>query len=296
MTRLPAGIHDNIFTRVGTKLYTAGGKTYFGFPATEWRNLDNLWSYDIVRRRWQVESAMLEPGKAYSGIATLGDEVWLLGGHFRDGNDLIPTDTVEIYNPIAQTLRHGPRLPSPRTQCVALALDQRIYAIGGAGPGRAFLTNMYSIDTAQSSWREEPAPPGPIAQASGCVLDGKLYVAAGSLVKCPGLYVYDPALRRWDSIDHPLPDAPGAPLTAALDGEVWVMGGAGTDEGRATFIYRPQAGIWRRGPELPAPLSWGAAAAIEGRIFIAGGAFLSPDHPLHVNSDRSFLLRTQGHE
>ena len=32
--RMPAGNHDHIFARIGDRLYTAGGKTFFGWPAS----------------------------------------------------------------------------------------------------------------------------------------------------------------------------------------------------------------------------------------------------------------------
>ena len=71
---------------LGTALYTAGGKTFFGWPASEWVNLDHVWSYHIPSGTWRVEPPMLEPGKGlYSGIAALDDELWLLGGLFRAG-------------------------------------------------------------------------------------------------------------------------------------------------------------------------------------------------------------------
>ena len=40
---MPVGNHDHIFARIGDRLYTAGGKTFFGWPADEWVNLDHVW-------------------------------------------------------------------------------------------------------------------------------------------------------------------------------------------------------------------------------------------------------------
>ena len=123
--RMPAGNHDHIFARIGDRLYTAGGKTFYGWPAAEWVNLDHVWSYDIPEGTWRLEPPMLEPGKAYSGIAELEGELWLVGGLFRDKESrdgTRPTATVEIYDPVSRRYRLGPPLPGPAGQIVALSV------------------------------------------------------------------------------------------------------------------------------------------------------------------------------
>ncbi len=290
--RMPAGNHDNIFARIGNKLYTAGGKTYFGQPAAEWVNLDHVWSYDINQGTWQVEAPMLEPGKAYPGIAALDGELWLIGGNFRNGNSTKATATVEIFDPESGRYRLGPALDVPRDQAVALTVNDRLYCIGGRLDSGEGTTKVVSIAADERHWRPEPDAPGPVYQASGCVIAEKLYVAAGPRSDCPGLFVYDPQQQNWESISHPAPPAPGAPLCAAFEGEVWVMGGRGTTTGlTASHIYSPETGRWRPGPDLPLRVSWGAAAVVNGRLIIAGGAYRDPYVGSVFNSDRVFLLR-----
>ncbi len=288
--RMPAGNHDHIFARIGDRLYTAGGKTFFGWPASEWVNLDHVWSYHIPSGTWRVEPPMLEPGKAYSGIAVLDDELWLLGGLFRDGDRTRATATVEIFDPHTRSYRLGPPLPRKAGQVVALTVNGRLYAVGGAddeGP----TAEVLSIGAGETSWRIDAPAPGPVLQASGCVLDGRLYIAAGPSSQCPGLFVYDPEQDSWSQIEHPS-RPPSAPLCTAFDGSVWIMGGRGADGGQTTtFAYAPATGQWRQGPDLPLPVSWGAAAAVNGRLLIAGGAYRDERVGDYFNSDRVFLLR-----
>ena len=158
--RMPAGNHDHIFARIGDRLYTAGGKTFFGWPASEWVNLDHVWSYHIPSGTWRVEPPMLEPGKAYSGIAALDDELWLLGGLFRDGGGTRATETVEIFDPHTRSYRLGPPLPRKAGQVVALTVNGRLYAVGGAddeGP----TAEVLSIGAGETSWRVDAPAPGP---------------------------------------------------------------------------------------------------------------------------------------
>ena len=70
------------------------------------------------------------------------------------------------------------------------------------------------------------------------------------------------------------------------------MGGRGAKSGQtASFAYAPATGQWRRGPDIPLPVSWGAAASVNGRLLIAGGAYRDERVGDYFNSDRVFLLR-----
>ena len=59
----------------------------------------------------------------------------------------------------------------------------------------------------------------------------------------------------------------------------------------ATHIYSPKSRAWKTGPDLPLPVSWGAAAEVNGRLLIAGGAYHETRAKDYHNSDRAFLLR-----
>jgi hypothetical protein len=288
-TRMPAGNHDNIFAAVGHKLYSAGGKTFFGYPASKWVNLDHLWSYDLRHSQWAMEPPMLEPGKAYSGIARLNEDVWIIGGYFRAEKGTKATDTVEIYDPERRRYRFGPKYPAPRGQIIAFHIKGRIYAVGGEG-GNVASPEMFSIGGGESEWHPEPPAPAPVTQAAGCVIDNRIYLAAGPRSECPGLFVYDPKLREWSTVDHPAEVPPAAPLVAARHDEVWVMGGRGKSSGQVSvYGYSTKTRKWREGPDLPIPISWGAAATVNGRIMIAGGAYRAEAVGNYFNSDRVFF-------
>jgi N-acetylneuraminic acid mutarotase len=234
---------------------------------------------------------MLEPGKSYSGIAALGGELWLIGGYFREGDRTKATSTVEIFDPRSRRYRLGPPLEQPRGQVVALTVRDRLFAIGGAGDEQAS-NEMISIAAGETHWKREPPAPGPIVQASGCVVGGRIYIASGPGSKCPGLFVYDTQQRTWSQVKHPSDSAPNAPLCAAHNGQVWVMGGVGGSGGRvATHFYSPHTRQWQKGPDLPLPVSWGAAVEVNGRLLIAGGAYRETRAKDYFNSDRAFLLR-----
>ena len=60
----------------------------------------------------------------------------------------------------------------------------------------------------------------------------------------------------------------------------------------ATYAYSPDSGEWQRGPDIPLPGSWAAAAEVNGRLLIAGGAYEDGRVGNFFNTDRVFLLRS----
>ena len=76
-----------------------------------------------------------------------------------------------------------------------------LYAVGGADESPT--AEVLSIGVGETSWRVDAPAPGPVMQASGCVLHGKIYIAAGPSSQCPGLFVYDPEQDSWSEVEHP---------------------------------------------------------------------------------------------
>ncbi len=292
LPRLPVGNHDIHGLLLDDRLYVAGGMTHYGYPA-KMAALDALWAYDARQRRW-TDLPPMSVKRGYCGIAALDGEIWVLGGFgVGAGERRHVLDLVEVFSPKTRQWRQGPALDRPRAEVVALAAGKRLYVIGGADEEREF-ASVVSIGSGESQWRAEPPAPATLRQASGCTLDGNVYVASGRFANLPGrpgLCVYDPKQRAWDAGVPPMPEgAPHAPITAAFKGEIWVMGGWGTKQGRAIFRYVPKTSTWKRGPDLPTPLAWGAAADMHGNLVVAGGAYYSREHHGFIFSDRTYML------
>ena len=58
----------------------------------------------------------------------------------------------------------------------------------------------------------------------------------------------------------------------SVDGELWVLGGfdAASRIVELVEIYDPQAGEWRRGPDLPLPMHHANVAVVDGTVYVAG--------------------------
>ena len=67
------------------------------------------------------------------------------------------------------------------------------------------------------------------------------------------LQCYDMAAGRWDTSCAPMAEARSSHGMAALHGEVWAVGGKGTDELGLTSVEAAPLLVWRHvrgGPEL----------------------------------------------
>ncbi len=122
-----------------------------------------------------------------------------------------------------------------------------------------------------------------------CVLclDDKLYV----IVPKQGLAIFDAKARRWDLIVPP-GGVPRSCQMAAYRGEIWMLGGQDIENPKQSLIFNPRTKQFRQGPPLPRPNSWGAAATVNGKLIVTGGAALrSKDDRVYIYNDRTFVLR-----
>jgi len=283
LARMPWGNHDIFGAVLDGKLYTAGGMASHGLPAV-YTHFAELFAYDPRSDAWAIAGRMDRP-RCYSGVGALDGKVWVIGGYFGPDKQRVATDEVQVFDPKTGKFSPGPKLDRPRAEPVCDTVGGRLYVIGGAD-AKEEIKSVVSIGAGEAAWRAEPDAPGPIRQASGCAIDGRIYVCAGP----QGVLSFDPATGKWQKVEG-LAKAPRAALTAAHAGEVWIMGGYDTDEPRGVHVYSPKTGKWRRGPDLPTALGWGAAVEIGGKLIIAGGAYYSEPHKYYIFTDRTLMLR-----
>ena len=123
----------------------------------------------------------------------------------------------------------------------------------------------------------------PRSTAGAAVIDGKLYVVGGNDRKLRSkpvynvLEVYDPATDTWAS-KASMPTARWGPGAAALNGKLYVFGGA---QSSAVFfdileIYDPATNSWSTGPSMPIKLFGPAVTVVNNKIYVAGGLEFTP--------------------
>ena len=288
--RIPGSNHDIFAIELDGRLYTSGGATGgWGYPAIG-HTFDELWVYDPETDVWSVAGHM-PFHRCYNGIAALDGEVWNVGGALYEEDNVnakgprISLVDVDIYDPRTDSWRSGPPLTTARQEPVVLTAGNRVYAIGGEGPGKEKLSSTESVGPGEESWRSEPALPVPMRQFAGCVLDGTIYVVGRE-----GAYSLTPEADSWETLPK-APQLPPASQIGAHAGEVWVLGSFKTKEG---YRYSPADKTWTRAPDLPTPNSWGAAVELDGQLVVAGGAHRMGDG--FAFDDRVYALRRNWEE
>ena len=281
LSPMPGGNHDIFSVELGGRLYTAGGVTAgWGYPA-EHHWFDELWAYDDATGVWEVPGR-LQAVLCYNGIATLEQEIWVVGGADNVDEVRVPTAAVQIFDPGTRTWRPGPELNQARMEPVVVAAAERIYAIGGASDNSTSMGSVESIGPKENSWRMESPLPRPMRQFAGATLDGIIYC-----ISREAGFSYDVQTGAWSELPR-LRNMPQAAQVAAHNGEIWVLGGVGI---KRTFRYLPQKGEWVPGPDLPTEQSWGSAGDLNGRLVLAGGARWSEFHQRYIFDDSVYMYR-----
>lgn len=269
VARLPFSNHDLSGDVLHGVFYMAGGLTAeYGMPPRS-HAPSQLFAYDGAA--WRVAAELGRP-RIYAGTSHLDGKLWIVGGDtlLSDG-ERVTTNLVQVVDPASGHVSLGPLPKVARPMALCLHAAGRLYVLGAS--------RMESIGTGETAWRDEPAGPlvdGPLA---GVVHADKLYV----VLPHRGLAVYDARAKSWSQLAPP--ESPRSCQVAAFKNEIWLIGGRGVRDGRATHIYSIGRKRWRRGPDLPRELVWGAGFTLNGVVHVAGGAAGS------CYSDRTFRLR-----
>ena len=109
-------------------------------------------------------------------------------------------------------------------------------------------------------------------------LDGKIYVLGGypsTRISVRTVQVYDPATDSWE-LTTPLPRPANHPMAASVNGKLYFIGGQVSASGGGPFLdevheYDPITQTWTERASMPTSRGGGAAAVIDGKIYVAGG-------------------------
>ncbi|MBN3302070.1 KBTBC protein, partial [Amia calva] len=179
-------------------------------------------------------------------LASLGNNLYLLGGQMKMKNQYLITNCVEKFSMEGNQWRSSPPLPVPLACHTAVSLKNKLYVLGGWTPQTdrpddepdRLSNRMFQFDPLQSKWTE-------------------CRVMKYSKYRCS---------------------------TAVVNGEIYVLGGIGclgADHGQARYcldsveIYNPDGDFWRDGPPLPAPLlslrtNSTNTGVVEGKLYVCG--------------------------
>ena len=193
--------------------------------------------------------------------------------------------------------KKGAPFPEPDEELYGVAVNGKLYVIGGWGYGKAAGVN-YEYDPAADKWTKKKPMPRPAHHAALAAANGKIYVFGGFFApeKSPvpvgaawepidNVWEYDPSADTWKAL-APLPGKLGSAVAVEVRGKIHVIGGATNAEGsKAPFftfmgpcnvlstnhVYDPAADKWERRKPMAVPRNHAFAAAVNNKIYVIGG-------------------------
>ncbi|WP_271008339.1 Kelch repeat-containing protein [Paucibacter sp. B51] len=205
------------------------------------------------------------------GVAVLGGKIHVLGGYDT-------RRSVLVYDIASQQWSHGPELPRGTDNVAAIALADRLLAIGG----EARLA-LQVLDAGRGQWSLAAALPRVSFASAATVLEGQVHVLGGwnynnqNSASLDSHSVLDPSRMQWSSA-APLPLARNAAAAVTLGGQLYLLGGrapgirAHDQHSLARMdVYSPAEDRWSSAPPLPRARAGLAAVALDGRLYALGG-------------------------
>jgi N-acetylneuraminic acid mutarotase len=252
---------------VDGKIYVIGGWGKAGKMST-------VEEYDPTTDTWTTKTDM---PTARKGMATcvVNGKIYAFSGSSvvanAGGNGLLIA--AEEYDPAADIWTKKEDIPTARFGASAVAVNGKIYVIGGWGVGdHTSVVEMY--DPVTDTWEKRANMPRGLGNMGSASVGGKIYVFGGSSLAGPvsTTYEYDPAADKWTQKADMASSKMLLPASA-LDGKIYLIGGnvAGGGTTASVLVYDPAEDAWTDGTEIPTARGSLAAAVVDGKIYAIGG-------------------------
>ncbi|HEV3310644.1 MAG TPA: tyrosinase family protein, partial [Chloroflexota bacterium] len=193
--------------------------------------------------------------------------------------------------------KKGAPFPEPDEELYGVAVEGKLYVIGGWGEGKARGANS-EYDPATDKWTKKKSMPRPAHHAALAAANGKIYMFGGFVAPegtqiptggawqpIDDVWEYDPAADSWRTLAS-LPGNRGSAVAVEAGGKIYVIGGATTVEGSKdpffTFfgpcrvlntndVYDPVTNKWESRKPMAVPRNHAFAGAVNGKIYVIGG-------------------------
>ena len=265
---------------LGGRIVVAGGLTGDGAAS------DRADIYDPAANHWEPAPA-LPLGLHHSGMAALGDRVYIAGGYAnRAGQDWVAQSRVLSLGAGDRAWREEPALAAgPRGGLALAAAGGRLVAVGGTDAGGRFLNRTEVLTPGSRSWTAGPDMTEPRDHLAAAASGGRVYAIAGRL---GGLDTNKATVESWDPsgpgsgwrAEPRLNDTRGGTSAAEAGGRPCVAGGeepagtiasieclAGGHWARADL----GAGSWARVATLRTPRHGLGVAGVGDRLHVIAG-------------------------
>lgn len=188
----------------------------------------------------------------------------------------------------------GAPFPEPSEELIGVAANGKLYVFGGLGPGWIPQGLVYEYDPSTDKWTKKQPMALPSHHVAIIELDDKFYAFGGFVppqsgppawVPIDNAWEYDPATDRWRAL-APMPSKRGSAVAAAVNGKIYVIGGAAVHPGSnepallpgrphrsvgTVEEYDPKTDSWSPRSSMPTARNHAAIGAANDKIYVIGG-------------------------
>lgn len=223
----------------------------------------------IVHNSWS-SGAALPTARMGAAAGAIGTDIYVVGGVTAGGSIL---GINEIYNTQKNTWTTGASDPNPRSFTAYAVVNKKLYIFGG-GNGSEFLTLAEAYDPTSNTWSTLAPMPTARQEPSAVADKDVIYVIGGEELNGTFLTTvesYNTTTNTWTE-EAPLLVAKGWSAVGLLGTTVLSADGSnssvnlGDNEG-----YNTGNNTWTELTADPTPRTPGCGAAINGKLYVAGG-------------------------
>lgn len=249
----------------GTDLVVMGGLQGLG------RTASTVSRYDLEGRRWSSGPDLPE-ARHHAAAAALGGDVYLSGGATGSATNWTAHRNLWVLENDSREWDGMPDMPEGRYGHQLLAIDRRLYVVGGEGG-----TGNVLIHDPSSGWTTGAALPQPRDHLAAVVVDREIWAMGGRADEVLArVDIYDPENDAWRrGPDLPVPMS--AMTAGVLDGTIHVVGGERPGPFRGEVIDRhyrltPRTSRWEEQPRPILAVHGAGGGAAGDQLIVVGGA------------------------
>lgn len=237
-----------------------------GITGTNGEATNSLLTYDCRACRWRAQPRPDTCARAYHGVATLGELVYIIGG--RVGN--VCLHSVVCFDVQRRIWTRKSNMLKSRSHLSTAVLDGLIYCIGGHNG--ICLKSCERYDQKRNQW--DFVAPMNDARSSACaaVAGGRIYVVGGFSGQevMSSVESYDPASNSWSYV-RGIPGERCSARAVVHNDVLYVIGGSSGYALNTLSQLDVSTGRWSELPRMTFPRDFIATAILDGCIYAIGG-------------------------
>jgi N-acetylneuraminic acid mutarotase len=168
-------------------------------------------------------------------------------------------------------------LGGPIQETAVVAVDGKIYVIGGFDASLEIVRSVRVFDTGTCLWSDGPQLPKPMHHANAAVVNGTIYIVGAMEVNFTAIgdvWAWNPNTDAGWAQRTSMPQATqrGAAVAGAIGDRIYVAGGLRNGAVTTLSSYSTTTDSWDSNlPPLPEARDHGCGGVLDGKLYVVGG-------------------------